>query len=125
MTARSWSIRIDQRPHTTNDERRRHWSEHGPLTKQFREAAGFQALAARIPPLEVVRIDVVAIWPNLRHRPDPGGIYPSAKAAIDGLVDAGVLPDDTDDHVLSITFHRTRIVPGAAHALELTVTEIA
>lgn len=38
------------------------------------------------------------------HRPrntrsDAGNFYPTAKAAIDGMVDAGILPDDNDDYV--------------------------
>jgi hypothetical protein len=35
---------------------------------------------------------------------DTGACYPAVKAAIDGLVDAGVLPGDTGTHVPSITF---------------------
>jgi hypothetical protein len=35
--------------------------------------------------------------------PDTGANYTAVKAAIDGLVDAGLLPDDTPEHVRSIT----------------------
>ena len=37
-----------------------------------------------------------------KRRHDPDGI--SAKAAIDGLVRAGVLPNDSTDHIKSVTF---------------------
>jgi hypothetical protein len=39
---------------------------------------------------------------------DTGNCYGSVKAALDGLVDAGVLPDDTPAHVLSIKFNAPR-----------------
>lgn len=35
---------------------------------------------------------------------DTGACFPAVKAAIDGLVDAGVLPGDTGLHLSSITF---------------------
>lgn len=36
--------------------------------------------------------------------PDIGACYPSVKAAIDGLVDAEVIPDDTGAHLVRLTF---------------------
>lgn len=55
-----------------------------------------------------------------KRMPDTGNAFPAAKAAIDGLVDAGVLPDDNGRYVHALTF----LAPQAAgfDALELHVT---
>lgn len=47
---------------------------------------------------------------------------PAAKAAIDGIVDAGVLPDDTPAHVLSLTFRPP--VYGHPDALAVVLLEV-
>ena len=55
-----------------------------------------------------------------RHRlTDPDGI--SAKAAIDGLVLAGVLPDDSAKCVSQVTFSQEKI---ASEEIEETIIEI-
>lgn len=51
-------------------------------------------------------------WINITVEPfqhggrlqDVAACNPSVKAAIDGIVDAGVLPDDSSEYVRSITF---------------------
>ena len=55
-----------------------------------------------------------------RRRSDVGNVYPAAKAAIDGLVDAGVIPDDNDRYVEAITFRPSLILGHAG--LRLLVT---
>jgi hypothetical protein len=50
-------------------------------------------------------INVIAQPAQKRGRlQDTAACNPSVKAAIDGLVDAGVVPDDTGQHVREITF---------------------
>ena len=66
----------------------------------------------------------VTVTPHLATRrgmQDVAGCFPAAKAAIDGLVDAGVIPDDTPEHLASLTFLAP--VVGHGDALELVVTE--
>ena len=51
-------------------------------------------------------------WINVTVQPfqkrgrlqDTAACNPAAKAAIDGLVDAGIVPDDSGDYVRQITF---------------------
>jgi crossover junction endodeoxyribonuclease RusA len=38
-------------------------------------------------------------WPDKRRR-DAHNIFPTIKALIDGMVDAGLLPDDDDKHLI-------------------------
>jgi len=76
----------------SNDRLHRH--QEAKITKAWREAAA-QA-AQGIGPLNTpVRI-TAHIWKPRGGRYDPGNLYPTAKACVDGLVDAGLLTDD--DH---------------------------
>lgn len=78
-----------------NANERPHWRKKAAITAGIRWAAAMQARADRIPHLD--RVDIIAEYlPPTRQRRDPANWAPSAKAAVDGLVDAGVLDDD--DH---------------------------
>jgi hypothetical protein len=73
-----------------------------------------------VPRLE--RIEVVAqpYVLNGRYRQDVGACFPVVKAAIDGLVDAGVLIDDHAEIVVKLTF----LAPiFGKDGLELIITE--
>lgn len=54
------------------------------------------ALAAAVPPIAPpARVWAEFTFPT-NHRRDTGNLYPTVKALVDGIVDAGVLPDDCD-----------------------------
>ncbi|GAA3223050.1 hypothetical protein [Actinocorallia longicatena] len=74
---------------------RLHWRRKAAITRGIRFATKVQALNQKIPRLERVHI-LGEYLPVDRRRRDPANWAPSAKAAVDGLVDAGVLEDD--DH---------------------------
>lgn len=65
----------------------------------WREAAAWKARQARIPRLPRAYV-IAELCFNDRRRRDPANFYPTVKAAIDGLVDAGVLPDDSGDYLV-------------------------
>jgi hypothetical protein len=121
---REWTLRYDARPLTLNRERAEHWRAHRESTREWRDVFRMLARNRQIPRLEAIVVEVVVVKPNRRGIPDLGGVIPSAKAAIDGLVDAGVLVNDTDVYVRALTFLPHRIEPGA-QALELTIREVA
>lgn len=109
-----------------NAERRMHHHERARIVKHIRtEVAG---LAASIAPLtSPVVIRVTYRWPD-RHRRDSivGNWTPLEKAAVDGLVDAGVIVDDSDAHVTQYVRgpnHLGGISPGYA-ALTVSVEEV-
>lgn len=104
MTEYSVSV-MGQRPWTTNQERKKgsHY-QRSQITKWWREAFADAVDEAGIPALDSVRIEVTPILPDNKIQ-DTGACYPTAKAAIDGLVDAGVLEDDSPQYVTTITFH--------------------
>lgn len=89
---------------------REHWRPKAAATRSIRDAAHLAAkgapalrramLAARGEPV-MERAHVLAVLhPTARRRRDPANIYPAVKAALDGIVDAGVLADDDSTHVV-------------------------
>ncbi len=75
------------------------------LTERWRATARLVAFAAKVPPAVTVlgegRVHVLATVHRVhrRGRWDPANWYPTAKAVVDGLVDAGVLTDDSARHI--------------------------
>jgi hypothetical protein len=109
---------MGRRPVSLNQERAKHYRARIEDTKWWREGFCWAAIEAGMPRLEAAEIVVQPIL-NTRKWQDTAACFPSAKAAIDGLVDAGVLDDDTPDILPTITFKRP--VLGAQAGLKLTV----
>lgn len=85
---------------STNDERRWHWSKRSSLVTAWRDQTHDAALVFRLGLLEG-RWEVTAVLPFTRNvRRDPHNyVSGPVKAAVDGLVLAGVFPDDSPDYV--------------------------
>lgn len=108
-------MRYDARPWTANSARSaRHWSVNAKRTAEWRQA--WRLLATGVGPLGPCR---VVVTPYLARGPqqDLGACFPAAKAAIDGLVDAGVWPDDTPEWVTRLEFRPP--VMGQGDGLEI------
>lgn len=103
---------VGRRPWTTNQERKKgsHY-QRSIITKWWRENFKAAAEEAGIPHFDSIKIEVTPILPD-RKMQDTGACYPTAKAAIDGLVDAGVVDDDAPKYVTTITFHAPVIFKG-------------
>ena len=115
----SRTYRHPERPWTANSARSAaHWSKNAERTRRWRTAFRLLAQEQETPPLGPCRIIVT---PYLQRKPaqDVGACAPAAKAAIDGLVDAGLWPDDTAAHVVEIVY-RAPII-GEGNALQLEV----
>jgi len=105
----SFSIEYPERPWTTNAERSGNRWDRAKKTKEWRTA--FHLLATELRPPALAWCEVTA-EPWLKNRSgvqDTAACNPAVKAAIDGLVDAGVLEDDTPDIVRRITFEAPKI----------------
>jgi len=98
MTGRSWRIDLPCGPLLTSNQRLHHQAK-ARITRQLRGEATILAKAAKIPALERVQVWAWVIPPDRRKR-DPANWYPSVKAAIDGIRDAGVIPDDDAEHLV-------------------------
>ena len=84
--------------------------ERAAVVRETRERVAWIARAARIPKLDAIAVTAIPLARDKRWRPDVAACYPAVKAAIDGLVDAGIIVDDTDAHLLSITFLPREVV---------------
>lgn len=105
-------FRFEGRPWTLNSERRgsTHWSARADATREWREAFYWLGKAQSERFLSAHVIVEIAQRPPLA---DTGNAYGSIKAAIDGLVDAGVLPGDGPRQILSLTMKAPRPPAGA------------
>jgi hypothetical protein len=77
-----------------------HWTKQAGLRKAWRERAAQITREHAIPPLGRARLELILHIRNRRvgeRHNYPSGA--SVKALIDGLVDAGITPDDHDEHL--------------------------
>ena len=102
-------IEHTERPWTTNGERAGNRWDRARKTKEWRDAFAWLALQQKIPLLSHCEIVAEPWLKDRRGMQDTGACNPAVKAAIDGLIDAGVLIDDTPDIVRTITFHAPQI----------------
>lgn len=95
-----YSITVEGKLLTVNRERTLHYHVRSDEVAAWRDDFRDQAKGF-IKPMKKVRI---TSFPKQKRGPlaDPGAHYPVVKAAIDGLVDAGVLPGDTGEFVTAI-----------------------
>lgn len=97
-------LEFKKRPWTTNAERAgNHW-ERARLVKEWRTAFHVLAKEAKIPPLKWLAVTAEPFSDAKGRLQDVAACNPAVKAAIDGIVDAGVLPDDSPKFLTSVTF---------------------
>jgi crossover junction endodeoxyribonuclease RusA len=75
------------------------WRRSHRLVRDWRNLAAWSARSAHIPALERAYVLVELRFCTSRRR-DPGNWSPTAKAIVDGLVDAGVFVDDDAGRVV-------------------------
>lgn len=126
---RSWSLVHVARPVLANEVRRMHWATQASFVAEWRGAFSVLARKARVPHLEAASVEVTHYVARSGRLPDVGACAPSAKAACDGLVDAGVLTDDDPAHLVSLTYTVAQMPPawkrpGVRSALGVVVTEV-
>ena len=81
-----------------NMNQRMHWAKKAKLTKAIRHEAFVRCRAARIPKAGHITVQL-HYQPRDNRRRDPSNLMPTQKALVDGIVDAGVVPDDTPQYV--------------------------
>ncbi len=118
---RIFTLRYNARPGTVNRERTLHWSHRAASTKEWREAFAWLAKQQRIPPLGAIEVVAIPHLSDMRVQ-DVAACLPSVKAAIDGLVDAGVILDDGPRHVHRVCFNRP--MHDGRNCLTLIITEL-
>ncbi len=96
----------DKPPLTLNQ--RLHWRARAQRTRLIRDTTAWTARSLHIGPQHHITVQL-HYHPGDNRRRDTDNLVPTQKPAIDGLVDAGVIPDDTPDH---ITWRAPTIHPG-------------
>lgn len=92
----SWTIDLPtSTPLNLND--REHWRVKAQRVAEVREAVAYLARAEGIPQLDHPRV-TLHYSPRDNRRRDVENLVPTSKAAVDGLVHAGVLCDDDAAH---------------------------
>lgn len=111
------------RPHTSNDERKKNHHELSRIHKAWR-AAGAQACMIARPPI-MARVKVTC-WARYKTRvhTDPEGIAPALKCVLDGVVDRGVLVNDTSEFIAEVRFLPPVTGPSMPDALLVHLEEV-
>lgn len=111
-------------PPITANGQHGHWSAHARHVREVRHVASLLARSAIGPnhrPLRLERAVVELVWyPTVARRRDAHNLVPLLKPLIDGLVTAGVIPDD-NDQVLTAAMPRIVLQPAGPARFELTI----
>lgn len=97
---KAWRLELPAETNLINANDRMHPARRAGFIKVIRRAAWAMARHHKIPGLQRAHIIYVVHPDTKERRRDPGNWSPSAKAAVDGLVDAKVLPDDDHTRLL-------------------------
>ena len=97
VDVRTWTFTL---PMTTplSLNSRQHWRSKARDVATVREAARVLARCARIPALPRIAIEL-HYAPRDRRRRDALNLVATLKPVEDGIVDAGIVPDDTAEYV--------------------------
>ncbi len=83
-----------------------HYAKYSTEKKAYTEEVAWLAKQARLPKLEKVYLFITWFEPDRRR--DPDNIMTGQKFILDGLVAAGVLPNDSQKYIAGIV-HRFRV----------------
>lgn len=103
-----------------NANQRLHWARKASLTRDVRMVTKSKAVHAHLVPAAHVVVQLTWVVTDKRRR-DSDNIYPTFKAMCDGLVDAGIVPDDTPEY-MDKRAPLIRYEPGGTARLELEVS---
>lgn len=128
MSARQWTVRVTAPAQFLNTNKRLHGRAAAQTVKAWRDAGNTHARAAKLPALGKARITATLHFTD-RKRRDDHNYFPTVKALIDGLVDYGLLPDDSREYLLGTTICGGEPVAkapfGPAGVVVLTICEVA
>ena len=83
---------------------KRHWSSYAALKKALTNKIAWIA-KGQLTPIPNGPVDLVFRWVTKNRKADPDNISHGAKYIIDGLVAAGILPNDGRKTIRSLTHH--------------------
>ena len=101
---------------------RLHWAPAAKRTKALRFMAYAAARSELLTGLGTTHVAAFIGYPR-NGKADPANAAPTVKALIDGMVDAGVWPDDDSTHVIGPTYLRDPKSGNGAYRVRLVLTE--
>lgn len=104
---------------------RMHWRKKATRMRAWRDAAKAGAVKAKVGPQwpSVVSVSLPVRAPGARR--DPHNFVLTVKPIIDGLVDAGLWPDDHSGYVATVEPRFHKAVPGGwTNTIGLVVVEL-
>ncbi|WP_440102435.1 hypothetical protein [Glutamicibacter mishrai] len=88
-----------------NLNQKEHWAPRNKRTQAWRHGAHIMARQAKLPKgLARVQVDAY-VWKSSHRRYDPHNLMPTLKPVIDGLVDYGLLADDSSEYLAGPFIH--------------------
>ncbi len=96
------------------------WMSRHRITRAWRQRTAYVATAARLPRLDGAHIVCELQFADNRRR-DPANWAPTAKACVDGLVDARVFDDDNSSRVVGPDMRIGAKVIGANVGVKLLI----
>ena len=125
---RTWSITIPAPCEWINANKREHWRTTADKVAEWRTAGCAAATQAKLPTIKRAHIDAVLHFRNSARR-DAHNWYPTLKALVDGLVDHGLLADDSTRYLTGPDIRVGDVLPKAPYGpvgeVVLTITEVA
>jgi hypothetical protein len=119
-----WVLEVPAPCDWINSNQRLHRMELARRVAEWRKAAGFHA--RRHGGYFTSPVHIVATVHKTRGgRWDAGNLYPTAKAVVDGLVDAGVIYDDSNEYVVGPDMRAGEKRAAACVVLSVNVIEEA
>lgn len=95
-----------RRKQMLNANDRPHWTQKAKITAYLRDTAKLKGLEGDYTPFTKKRPCglTVTIYAPTKRRLDPPNFYPTIKALVDGLTDAGIWTDDNYQVIQYMTF---------------------
>ncbi len=89
-------------PKESSPNWRGHWSKKAKAVRSYRASAFYCALNASEssrPGYDKAELSITLVVRDSRYYRDPDNMVASLKPAIDGCIDAGIIKDDSDEHL--------------------------
>lgn len=124
---RSWTVTIPAPAIWLNANQRTDLRRQTPDRRAWRDAGRVYALQAKLPKLQRAHLLAELRFADARRR-DVHNLYPTIKALVDGLIDYGLLPDDSHEYLVGPDLrYGPRIAKrsgGVSGEVFLTITEL-
>ena len=99
-------------PRSLNRLLRMHWARRRELMELWRQEVAVAAIQAGRPQLQAARLRFTLVYDRVPLPDVDNALAVVAKLCLDGLVNAGVLPDDGPEHVRCVELESLRVERG-------------